>query len=84
MAMGKTNIDMACRLQIELITTLHGLVLNHVVCCLRIAMCILRYTNDSTPVYLPSASKQDGEFNALVDLPKGTVRVIDLLRCIPI
>jgi hypothetical protein len=64
----------------EPITILHGL-LNHTMCRLPIAMCILGYVNHSTPAHLPSDSELDAEFNAPADLPKGTVRIQDTLRC---
>ena len=79
MAMDKTHIDMAGRLQMEPITISHGL-LNHVVRRLPIAMRILGYINHSTPVHLPSASEHDSELNVPADLPKGTLRVKDPLK----
>ena len=79
MAMDKTHIDMAGRLQMEPITILHGL-LNHVVRRLPIAMRILGYINHSTPVHLPSASEHDSELNVPADLSKGTLRVKDPLK----
>jgi hypothetical protein len=72
MAMDKTHIDMAGRLQMEPITLSHGL-LKHVVRRLPIAMRILGYINPSTPLHLPSLSEQDPELNAPADLAKGTV-----------
>ena len=72
MAMDKTYIDMAGRLQMEPITILHGL-LNHSMRRLPIAMRILGYINHSTPAHLPSDSELAAEFNAPADLPKGTV-----------
>ncbi|KAI2493932.1 hypothetical protein MHU86_20617 [Fragilaria crotonensis] len=80
MAMDKTYIDMAGRLQMEPITISHGL-LNHSIRRLPIAMRILGYINHSTPAHLPSDSEIDAEFNAPADLPKGTARVEDPLRC---
>jgi hypothetical protein len=79
MAMDKTHIDMAGRLQMEPITLSHGL-LKHVVRRLPIAMRILGYINHSTPPHLPSPSEQDSELNAPADLPKGTVIVKDPLQ----
>jgi hypothetical protein len=79
MAMDKTHIDMAGRLQMEPITISHGL-LNHVVRRLPIAMRILGYINHSTPAHLPSASEHDSELNVPADLPKGTLRVKDPLK----
>ena len=51
MAMDKTHIDMAGRLQMEPITLSHGL-LKHAVHCLPIAMQILGYINHSSPAHL--------------------------------
>jgi hypothetical protein len=79
MAMDKTHIDMAGRLQMEPITLSHGL-LKHAVRRLPIAMRILGYINHSTPPHLPSPSEQDAELNAPADLPKGTVLVKDPLQ----
>jgi hypothetical protein len=56
MAMDKTHIDMAGRLQMEPITLSHGL-LKHVVRRLPIAMRILGYINHSTPPHLPTLFK---------------------------
>lgn len=78
MAMDKTHIDMAGRLQMEPITISHGL-LKHVKRCLPVAMRILGYINHSTPAHLPSESELDIEFNAPTHLPKGTVLVKDPL-----
>ncbi|KAI2495724.1 hypothetical protein MHU86_18783 [Fragilaria crotonensis] len=79
MAMDKTHIDMAGRLQMEPITLSHGL-LKHAVRRLPIAMRILGYINHSTPPHAPSPSEQDAELNAPVGLPKGTVLVKDPLQ----
>ena len=65
MAMDKTYIDMAGRLQMEPITILHGL-LNHSMRRLPIAMRILGYINHSTPAHLPS----DSERLTKLSLPK--------------
>ena len=78
MAMDKTHIDMAGRLQMEPITISHGL-LNHIMRRLPIAMRILGYINHSTPAHLPSDSEMDVEFNVPTNLPKGTVLVKDPL-----
>ena len=68
MAMDKTHIDMAGRLQMEPITISHGL-LNHVTRRLPSAMRILGYINHSTPANLPSDAEIDPRFNAPTDLP---------------
>ncbi|KAI2512006.1 hypothetical protein MHU86_2294 [Fragilaria crotonensis] len=69
MAMDKTHIDMAGRLQMEPITVSHGL-LNHITRRLPSAMRILGYINHSTPANLPSDAEIDPKFNAPADLPK--------------
>jgi hypothetical protein len=79
MAMDKTHIYMAGRLQMEPITLSHGC-LKHVVRRLPIAMRILGYINHSTPLHIPSLSEQDPELNAPADLAKGTVIVKDPLK----
>ena len=71
MAMDKTYIDMAGRLQMEPITISHGR-LNHTIRRLPIAMRIIGYINHSTPAHLPSDSKIDANFIAPADLPIGT------------
>ena len=79
MAMDKTHIDMAGRLQMEPITLSHGL-LKHVVRRLPIAMRILGYINHSTTPHLPSLSEQDTKLNAPAVLLKGTKFVKDPLQ----
>ena len=76
MALDKTHIDMAGRLQMEPIT------LSHVVCRPPIAMPILRYINQSTPPHLSSLLEQDCELNAPADLQKRTVILKDPLNMI--
>ena len=66
-AMDKTHIDMAGRLQMEPKTISHGL-LNHTMRSLPSAMCILGYINHSTPAHLPSSADVDSEFNSPVEL----------------
>ena len=78
MAMDKTHIDMAGRLQMEPMTILHGL-LNHDVRRLPSAMCILGYINHSTPAHLLVDAQIDLKFNTPTDLPKGVARVKDPL-----
>ena len=73
-AMDKTTIDMAGRINMEPITVSHGL-LNHDICRLPIAMRILGYIHHSTPPHLPSGANVDSEFNAPVELPDDVVRV---------
>ena len=80
MAMDKTHIDMAGRLQMEPITISHGL-LNHVTRRLPSAMRILGYINHSTPANLPSDAEIDPRFNAPTDLPNDVHRVKDPLQC---
>ena len=80
MAMDKTHIDMAGRLQMEPITISHGL-LNHDVRRLPSAMRVLGYINHSTPAHLPADAKIDLNFNTPTDLPKGVARVKDPLPC---
>jgi hypothetical protein len=80
MAMVKTHINMAGRLQMEPITISHGL-LNHDVQRLSSAMRVLGYINHSTPAHLPSDAKIDLNFNTPTDLPKGVARVKDPLPC---
>jgi hypothetical protein len=72
MAMDKTHIDMAGRLQMEPITLSHGL-LKHTVRRLPIAMRILGYINHSAPAHLPAISELDINFYAPSGLPHGTV-----------
>ena len=79
MAMDKTHIDMAGRLQMEPMTLSHGL-LKHAVRRLPIAMRILGYINHSTLPHLPTPSEQDAELNVPADLQKGTVLVKDPLQ----
>ncbi len=74
MAIDKTHMDMAGRLQMGPITLSHGL-LKHVVRRLPIAMHILGYINHSIPPDLPSLSEQDTKLNAPAVLPKGTLLV---------
>lgn len=74
LAMDKTHIDMAGRLQMEPITISHGL-LKHSIRSLPMAMRILGYINHSTPAHLPSESEFDIEFNNPTNLPKDTVLV---------
>ena len=78
MAMDKTHIDMAGRLQMEPLTISHGL-LNHDVRRLPSAMRILGYINHSTPTHLPTDSEIDLNFNAPTNLPKGVALVKDPL-----
>ncbi|KAI2491070.1 hypothetical protein MHU86_23514 [Fragilaria crotonensis] len=80
MAMDKTHIDMAGRLQMEPITVSHGL-LNHITRRLPSAMRILGYINHSTPANLPSDAEIDPKFNAPADLPKDVHRVNNPIRC---
>jgi hypothetical protein len=80
MAMDKTHINMAGRLQMEPITISHGL-LNHVTRRLPSAMRILGYINHSTPANLPSDAAIDPKFNAPTDLPNDVHRVKDPLQC---
>ena len=68
MAMDKTHINMAGRLQMEPITISHGL-LNHMMHLLPSAMRILGYINHSTPANLPSDGKINPKFNVPADLP---------------
>jgi hypothetical protein len=79
MAVDKTHMDMAGRLQMEPITISHGL-LNHSLRRLPIAMRILGYVNHSTPPHLSSPSEHDMELNEHANLPKGTARVKDPLQ----
>jgi hypothetical protein len=79
LAMDKTHIDMAGRLQMEPITISHGL-LKHTVRRQAIAMRILGYINHSAPAHLPALSELDTEFNAPSGLPHGTVVVDAPLR----
>ena len=81
MAMDKTHIDMAGRLQMEPITVSHGL-LNHNARRLPSAMRILGYINHSTPAHLPGEAEIDPVFNAPADLPKGVCHVHDPLPCL--
>jgi hypothetical protein len=76
MAMDKTHIDLAGRLQMEPITISHGL-LNHDIRRLPIAMRILGYIHHSTPPHLPSGADVDSEFNSPVGLADDVVRVKD-------
>ena len=78
MAMDKTHIDMAGRLQMEPITISHGL-LKHTVRRLPIAMRILGYINHSTPPKQSSVQDLDPVFNVPTDFPRGTARVRDPL-----
>jgi hypothetical protein len=57
LAMDKTHIDMAGRLQLEPITMSHGLLKHTSVRCQRIAMRILGYFNHRTPAHLPALSE---------------------------
>ncbi len=70
MAMDKTHINMAGRLQMEPITISHGL-LNHDVRRLPSTMRVLGYINHSTPAHLIADAKIDLNFNTPTDLPKG-------------
>jgi hypothetical protein len=80
MAMDKTYIDMAGRLQIEPMTLFHGL-LNHDVRRLPSAMRVLGYINHSIPAHLPVHAIIDLNFNTPTDLPKGVAHVKDPLPC---
>ena len=73
-AMDKTHIDMAGRLQMEPITISHGL-LNHIMHHLPSAMRILGYINHSTPAHLPSSADVDSKFNSPVQLADDVVRI---------
>ena len=79
MAMDKTHIDMAGRLQMEPITISHGL-LNHITRRLPSAMRILGYINHSTPAHLPSGADVDSEFNSPVELANDVVRIKNPIR----
>jgi hypothetical protein len=74
LAMDKTHIDMAGRLQMEPITILPGL-LNHITGRLPSAMLILGYINHSTPTHLPSGADVDSEFNSPQELADAVVRI---------
>jgi hypothetical protein len=80
MAMDKTHIDMAGRLQMEPITISHGL-LNHITRCLPSAMRILGYINHSTPAHLPSGADVDSEFNSSQELAVAVVCVKNPIPC---
>lgn len=73
-AMDKTHIDMAGRLQMEPITISHGL-LNHTMRRLPSAMRILGYINHSTPAHLPTSADVDSEFNSPEELADDVVRI---------
>ncbi|KAI2493153.1 hypothetical protein MHU86_21376 [Fragilaria crotonensis] len=73
-AMDKTHIDMAGRLQMEPITISHGL-LNHTMRRLPSAMRILGYINHSTPAHLPTSADVDSDFNSPEDLADDVVRI---------
>ena len=79
MAMDKTHIDMAGRLQMEPITISHGL-LNHITRRLPSAMRVLGYINHSTPAHLPSGADVDSEFNSPVELADDVVRIKNPIR----
>ena len=79
MAMDKTHIDMAKRLQMEPITISHGLV-NHMTRRLPSAMPILGYINHNTTANLPSDGEINPKFNAPAGLPNDVHRVKDPLQ----
>jgi len=78
-AMDKTTIDMAGRINMEPITVSHGL-LNHDICRLPIAMRILGYIHHSTPPHLPSGANVDSAFISPIELPDDVVRVKNPIR----
>ncbi|KAI2493083.1 hypothetical protein MHU86_21467 [Fragilaria crotonensis] len=72
-AMDKTHIDMAGRLQMEPITISHGL-LNHTMRRLPSAMRILD-TSITAPPHLPTSADVDSDFNSPEDLADDVVRI---------
>jgi hypothetical protein len=74
MAMDKTHIDMAGRLQMEPITISQTL-LNHITRRLTSAMRILGYINHSTPAHLLSGADADSVFTSPQELADAVVRI---------
>jgi hypothetical protein len=79
LAMDKTHLDLAGRLQMEPITISHGL-LKHSIRSQPIAMRILGYINHTTPAHKRSPSAKEADFNAPDHLPHGTEYFDDALK----